>query len=327
MFKRFSGIAMVVGLVGLVGWSGPVAASPFSSVIVFGDSNVDNGNLAALGASYGITINPPPNYGGRNNNGPVVVEYLARDLGVPLTDLAFSGATTAADLGFGLIPGSLTQIDNYLAATGGRADSSAVYVYWAGSNDLLDLVNNTTLPAAQIPGAIATAIGNINAGLTELSNAGATKIVVANRTPRNSLTSEDNLNGIAFNSALATDLSSLSIGASIVQFDDYSLIADMITDPSKYGFAHVLPTDTCIDIPTCANDLTVASQYVFWDDAHKTTQVHEIMAEAIVGLLPEPGTVALVLPALLGLAVLRRRPGAKAAARGLARPGPHLLPA
>lgn len=304
MIKQLAGVALCIGLLGL---HDPAAATPISSVVVFGDSNVDNGNLAALGASLGVPINPPPNFGGRNNNGPVVVEYLAQRLGVPLLDLAFSGATTAADLGFGIIPGTLSQITNYLGSTGGRADASAVYVYWAGSNDLLDLVNNTTLPTAQIPGAIATAIGNINAGVRALSDAGATKIIVANRTPRNSLTSQDNLNGIALNAALAADLSTLGVAADVDLFDDYSLIADMITHPSAYGFTHVLPTDTCIDIASCATDLGVASQYVFWDDAHKTTRVHEIMADALVAALPEPGTAGLVVPAIVGLLVLRRR--------------------
>jgi thermolabile hemolysin len=288
--------------------TGSAFATPFDSVVVFGDSNVDDGNLAALGASFGVTINPPPNFGGRNNNGPVVVEYLANDLGLPLKDLAFSGAATGSGVAFGLIPNTLTQITSYLGATGGKADPSALYVYWAGSNDLLDLVNNTPLPTASIPGAIATAIDNINAGLKDLSDAGATKIVVANRTPRNNLTSQDNLNGIAFNTALASDLSALSLSAGLVPFDDYSLIADMITDPGKYGFAHTLPTDTCIDISACANDLAVASQYVFWDDAHKTTRVHAIMAEAIVADLPEPASAALLaIPVLLGMSLTRRR--------------------
>lgn len=288
-------------------WTGSASASPYSSVVVFGDSNVDSGNLAALGASLGITVNPPPNFGGRNNNGPVVVEYLANDLGVPLRNYAFSGATTGSELGFGIIPGALSQITSYLGSNSGVADPSALYVYWAGSNDLLDLVNNTTLPTASIPGAIATAIQNINAGLTDLSNAGATNIIVANRTPRNDLTSQDNLNGIAFNTALSSDISSLGLSTSVSVFDDYSLIADMITDPAKYGFAHTLPGDTCIDIPACATNLSVASQYVFWDDAHKTTRVHEIMADAIATEVPEPATVALLFPVLAGLAFGRSR--------------------
>ena len=66
----------------------------FDSVVAFGDSNIDNGNAAAAAAALGITINPPPNYGGRSTNGPVVVEYVAQDLGVPLLDHAYAGATT-----------------------------------------------------------------------------------------------------------------------------------------------------------------------------------------------------------------------------------------
>ena len=106
----------------LVAGSSPAWASPYDSVVVFGDSNVDNGNLAAAAAKLGITVNPPPNYGGRNNNGPVVVEYLAQDLGIPLQDYAFSGATTGSGVTSGLIVNTLQQITNYLGANGGKAD-------------------------------------------------------------------------------------------------------------------------------------------------------------------------------------------------------------
>lgn len=69
----------------------------------------------------------------------------------------------------------------------------------------------------------------------------------------------------------------------------------------------MLPTDLCIDIAACATDLGVVSRYVSRDDAHKTTRVHSIMADAIVTLLPEPGTGVLVLPALGALVALQGR--------------------
>ena len=68
------------------------SASSFSSVIVYGDSLSDNGNLYALS---GDTYPPsPPYYDGRFSNGPVAVEQLAADLGVPLYDFAVAGATS-----------------------------------------------------------------------------------------------------------------------------------------------------------------------------------------------------------------------------------------
>jgi phospholipase/lecithinase/hemolysin len=280
-------------------------AAAYDSVVVFGDSNVDNGNLAAAGAALGVVVNPPPNYGGRNNNGAVVVEYLANDLGIPLHDYAFSGATTGTGTAFGIIPNTLTQITDYLSANRGHADPNALYVYWAGSNDLLDILTNEPLPPATIGPAITNALDNVNTALADLSDAGATNVLVANRTPRNDLTSQDDANGVAFNSALASDLPSVGVSANVSVFDDYSLIADMITDPSKYGFVHTLPTDTCIDIPACATDLSVASQYVFWDDAHKTTRVHELLADAIVEQVPEPSSLALALIGVLGLGAVR----------------------
>ena len=139
--------ALVVG-------GSPASATTYDQVVVFGDSNVDNGNLAAAAAKLGIVVNPPPNYGGRNNNGPVVVEYLANDLGIPLQDYAFSGATTGSGVTSGLIVNTLSQITNYLGANGGKADPNALYVYWAGSNDLLGVGANANLLSTSISGAI-----------------------------------------------------------------------------------------------------------------------------------------------------------------------------
>ena len=287
----------------------PAIAVPYDQVIAFGDSNVDNGNLAAAAARFGITVNPPPNFGGRNNNGPVVVEWLAQDLGIPLQDYAYSGATTAAGVTSGLIINTLSQVTNYLATNGGKADPNALYVYWAGSNDLLGVGANTALLNSQI----ASALSNITAAIDDLSGAGASTIVVANRTPRPDLTSQDNLNGVVLNTALAAALPTIRNGvtASVPLFDDYSLINDMITNPSKYGFLHTGSTDICINDPVCSTNLSVARTYVFWDAAHKTTQVHDIMASAIAQELgiavPEPASLALLAPFGLLVLLLRRR--------------------
>lgn len=305
-FRRMALVSLVAAT---AAGSGPALATPFDSVVVFGDSNVDNGNAARAAAAQGVTFNPPPDFGGRNNNGPVVVEYLASDLGVPLQDFAYSGATSGAGNATPYIVNTLSQVTGYLGANGGRADPNALYVYWAGSNDLIGVGSDASLLNTRITGAVT----NFTTAVDDLSADGAGTILVANRTPRTSLTSQDNLNGVTLNTALANALPGIDEGvaAKLVPFDDYSLIADMITNPAKYGFQHTLPTDLCISIAACNSNLGVASTYVFWDAAHKTTRVHELMADAIVQevgqTVPEPASFACLLPGMLALFVARRR--------------------
>ena len=251
----------------------------FNSVVAFGDSNIDNGNAAAAAAALGITINPPPNYGGRSTNGPVVVEYLAYDLGVPLLDHAYAGATTGTGYADSYVLNTLSQVTGYLNANGG-ADPNALYVIWAGSNDLADVGSDADLLSARIAGAIA----NITAAVENLSAAGAGTILVADRMPRTSLDDQDNLNGVALNAALAGALPGIGEGvaARVALFDDYSLVANMITNPGGNGFQHTAPNDLAIENPLAGTDPAVAATYVFWDAAHKTTRVHELLADAIV---------------------------------------------
>jgi phospholipase/lecithinase/hemolysin len=279
----------------------PALAYPYSQVVVFGDSNVDNGNLRAL---LGPGVNPPPNFGGRNSNGPVVVEYLANSLGVPLLDFAYSGATTGAPGLSPAIPHTLTQIQNYFGTlAGGMADPNALFIYWAGSNDIL----LATTPPAALQGKIDGAMANIDNALRQLNGRGAQNILVATRTPRPSLTSVDNLNGVALNTALKSLVSGLDalLAADIEIYDAYGSVADMVLNPSNYGFSQ--NTALCINNngtgDNCANNLNVAAGYINWDAAHKTTRVHQLMAQQILMQVPAPGTLWLVLPVLAILAL------------------------
>ncbi len=281
------------------------SAAPVSQVVVFGDSNVDNGNLRAL---FGAAVNPPPNFGGRYSNGPVVVEYLANQLSVPLLDYAYSGATTGAPGLNAAIPNTLTQIQNHFTALGAaQADPNALYIYWAGSNDIF----LATTPAAQLQNKINGAMTNIDNALRQLDARGAKKIVVATRTPRPNLTSVDNQNGLALNSALKTLVSNLDplLAADILLYDAYSRVEDMVLNPSNYGFTQ--NTALCINNnnvgDNCANDLAVAAGYINWDAAHKTTRVHGLMAQQIIAQVPEPAPAALLLAALGALALTRKR--------------------
>ena len=145
----------------------PIAsASSFSSVVVYGDSLSDNGNLFA--ASLGTIPMSPPYFNGRFSNGPVIAEQLAAALGAPLADFAVGGATsgvgnyidggTQTALGsFGLpgmalevaSPGSTAILSSPLASTG-------LFMVWGGANDFLT-GGSPTVAAADIDAIVAQA--------------------------------------------------------------------------------------------------------------------------------------------------------------------------
>jgi phospholipase/lecithinase/hemolysin len=54
----------------------------------------------------------------------------------------------------------------------------------------------------------------------------------------------------------------------------------MTYNPDAYGFIET--TARCASNPVCIDDPAVSDTYITWDDAHKTTRAHQIMAEALV---------------------------------------------
>jgi phospholipase/lecithinase/hemolysin len=103
----------------LFGRSAALAATPFSDLIVFGDSLSDNGNA------------------GRFSNGPVWAERIAERMGLDLQP-ARSGGTNYA-IGGARTHGGLTDVLSQTAAYLARrsVDPDALYIVFAGANDLL----------------------------------------------------------------------------------------------------------------------------------------------------------------------------------------------
>ena len=61
----------------------PAAAGPFSSLIVFGDSLIDSGNVQAVAAQLGEEDPTPAALGyfeGRFSNGPTYADLLSQEL-------------------------------------------------------------------------------------------------------------------------------------------------------------------------------------------------------------------------------------------------------
>ena len=93
-----------VAIAALLAAAAPLAhASSFSSIVVYGDSLSDNGNLYAATGVPGA-----PYVNGEFSNGPVAVQQLSTLLNAPLADFAFGGATTGiGNIGDGGTPTSL----------------------------------------------------------------------------------------------------------------------------------------------------------------------------------------------------------------------------
>ncbi|MCW7540632.1 SGNH/GDSL hydrolase family protein [Aquabacterium sp. A7-Y] len=261
-------------------------------LVAFGDSNVDNGNLFRL--SQGMSPAPPA-WQGRASNGPVVVEYLAARASCLLESYAVGGATTglpniqAQDDFAPTYPtgtGLHGQIDAFELG-GNRFGPKDVAVVWAGSNDIRGARREDRPTLKRL---IARAASNIDSALTRLDQLGARHIVVANRTPRTVLGSDDDLNGVDLNVAIraTAEQAARRLATDIRLYDAYTAIATMIREPKRWGFSEVL--GVCITVPACAWDAyggpqPVGEQYVHWDIAHKTTHVHRLMGEQMAAML------------------------------------------
>jgi len=121
-------------------------STPFSRIIVFGDSLSDTGNASML--TGGFYPASPPNAEGRISNGPLWVEHLAESLGMEIQPEdqyavvgACSGLGNFSSVAYGIPQlagtGLKWQIQTFLNYSGpGQVDPNALYVVLIGANDI-----------------------------------------------------------------------------------------------------------------------------------------------------------------------------------------------
>ncbi len=279
-----------------------LAAAPYTRIVAFGDSLTDNGNLYELN---GQTYPPsPPYFEGRGTNGPVAVEYMSTALGVPLLDFAVYGATTGIgnilDMGtpatFNGLPGVLTTYNNALMS-GFSVSPTDLYVILGGPpNDFR--ASGFSLASLQ------TAITNQITLVSLLQAQGAQHIILGGMPDLGVLPFTLRLGPAA--SLAASQFSALynselvaNLPPGVKFFDTSAILYSALGDPSFTN-----KTDPCFDgMSVCANP----EQYVFWDDFHPTTRVHEIAGQALAATaIPEPAAYISVASGLV-LILLRRR--------------------
>ncbi len=277
-------------------WVASAAAGPFSSLVVFGDSLSDVGNIAS--ATLGIYPGSAY-YNNRFSNGPVWVESLSVDLGLGAiqrstaggNDFAYGGAQTTGTGGFNgiFIHDVDEQVDQFLSSR--SVDPGSLFVVYACANDFFNGQTNVNSPVTSLMDDIGRLVA-----------AGARQLLVPNlpllgETPSYqgdpTLAEQINLRSEQFNAALDSALDGLAAGNADLMFyrlDVAGLFADAIADPAAFGLTNVTDSaapgltpgtssyDTSRIVPS-------PNEYLFWDDVHPTATVHAILAERAFKLL------------------------------------------
>lgn len=300
----------------------PAQASNIDSIVFFGDSLSDTGNIWYATGGFP----PAPYYQGTSGAGPDRTggqwsDYLgpswptvfAAKFGLLATpsvvggnNYAWGGARTGVNPAAGAAPWLDQQVGLYLS-TGMPPSATTLYSVMIGGNDV---ANNLGDPVALVNG-----INSIVGSIADLYGAGGRQFLVANvpdigETPEfqareaamPGITAFASAWTLQWNVALETALGSLALpGASIGFLDLYGLGKDPVL---LAGFANT--TDACLTSASVCPDPT---QYFYWDSFHPTSRTHASIADyaaRAVGV-PEPASLALMLLGLGGLAAASRR--------------------
>ncbi|WP_029147900.1 SGNH/GDSL hydrolase family protein [Methylophilus sp. 5] len=269
-------------------------AFAYSGITAIGDSLFDGGDQETAVVSYyklfggGQTALPYSNY--RFTNGPTAVEYLATELGVnspaSFQNFAVGGATTA-DM--------LTFMSSYLN-TVSSIDAGHLYVLDGGGNGIETF---TAQAAAQ----------NMIDMVALLHSKGATDFLVLGLpalvdAPRFSVATPGVVQFLEdytrdYNDYLVAGLAGLGLptSARLTYFDTKTELDNGVAQALSNGFTNL--TDACYNgASLCANP----DEYIFWDDLHITTKVHEYLGQrmfAAISPVPEPAQAGLLLAGLV----------------------------
>jgi len=221
-----------------------------STLVVFGDSLSDNGNLFDL-----IGQPAPPAWEGRASNGPTYAEQLAKMLHMRLDDRAFAAAE-ASDAsppvlidpatGHALPINLSNQLAGYIADLHGhQAPHNTTVLINIGSNDYQGfLQSNLPKNPQTIQAEVQNVVGSIAQAIDTLTHAGVEKIVLFTL-PDFGITPAAQAQGpeaVAFAHALDvannTALTQMAASHPNVQVVDvFQLSEAFFADPHSFGFS------------------------------------------------------------------------------------------
>ena len=307
--NKFVGLVLVAWIV-LSPAHSALAGSP-EQFVVFGDSLSDPGNafveLKRFGAPPFVTVPPflslipdaPYARGAHHfSNGPTWIEQLALlDNAQPsagpalVAPTVFSNYAVGGALARGSGPFDLSgQVNLFLGDFRGRGPADALYVMWAGGNDVRDaleaIARGDSIGAALI---VQNAVSSISNNLLTLYGVGARRFLVPN-VPDIGLAPAVRLQGsdaqlaasglsLGFKNALDLALASLDSlpGVQIVRLDVFTIVQHVVAKPADFGLTDV--QDPCIELNTFVHAFCGRpDKFLFWDGIHPTVAGHAILA-------------------------------------------------
>lgn len=331
-FVAPAAIVLVSLLVSLL-VTGPAGASgQFNQFVGLGDSTLDSGYFryttsgnASVDAAV-VSAVADGAAGGFAGPGVMTSTMLAGRFGLGVEPVSIGGtnfangsaytALLAASAGSAPIPGSLPanvttvqQIANYLTATGGAANPSALYVVNTGNNDLIFVQNQGTAWIAANPDFLRGVSAQLAAGVATLQAAGARTIMVPNTfytaalaglggvVPASNL--DDYTRAVAYGNMKWSDLT--AAGVRFIPADLHSVFRFVTTNPGLFGFtpdsvlAANAPSPVAALVTSWADITPVQLQtYLFIDGKHLTTAGQRIESDYEASLLTAPRLMSLL---------------------------------
>ena len=293
-------------------------APQFSQAIVFGDSLSDTGNDSAFASLLGyktsngrFTSDPtskPPSAGTG-----VWHEVLETDLGIVRATPSSSGGSNwaygAATTGSGTQDGGIVhnvgqQVSDYLSSVHNIASGTALYVVWAGANDLLDAADNLTgtVSVHALESAANTAATNLENDIKQFAADGAKYVLWPNLPALDQTPDARSSYSASVEAALADAVLTFnndwaaaiqSIHSAYPSEVVYSL--DIYT-PFNEMLEHAYPAYNFSDVTDAASSVTPvpasADTYLFWDKLHPTEEVHKLLGDTAYNLIASSPSVS-----------------------------------
>ena len=315
-------IAFVLIAFGLA--AGPEAnAGPIESVVFFGDSLSDTGNVWYATGGFppppyyqGSSGGPPDFTGGQWSDylGPSWPTVFASYFGLAATpslvpggnNYAWGGARTGVNPDPAGAPWLDQQVGLY-QLSGATPGPATLFSIMIGGNDVANTLGDSAALAAGIESVVTQvtnlwSLGGREFLIATVPDIGATPTFQALDLQNPGVAALATSWTIAWNNALTDALGQLALPDARVSYLD---LFGMLQDPLVLAnFENT--TDACLTSVAACPDPSV---YLYWDPFHPTSTTHRLIAERGLAAISvsEPATLAILSLALLALGLSRRR--------------------